>query len=85
MIPENFTANGKDYEIQVKCDGQELEIRAYHAGHPANGYSYHITLTTAHDLKVLAEQEAVKELIYIAKNDVIEQRYEKLLQSLNYA
>ncbi len=82
MVVETFTAHGKNYEIHIQLTGQELEVRAYGNGQPANGYSYHITLETKHELSVLAGQDAVKELIAVAKNDVIEQRYEKLLQAL---
>ena len=85
MVADKFTAGGKDYEIQVQCTGRELDVRAFHNGQPANGYSYHVTLETAHDLSVLAGQDAVKELIAIAKNDVMEQRYERLILALKGA
>ena len=82
MIVKSFTAHGKDYEIRARCTGSNLEIRAYHDGKPANGYSYHVTLDVAHDLNVLAGQDAVKELAAAAKSDVEEKRYEKLLHAL---
>lgn len=82
MVTDKFTVGSKEYEIRVEFKERELEVRAFHNGQPANGYSYHVTLETAHDLNVLAGQDAVKELVAIAKNDVTEQRYEKLIQAL---
>lgn len=85
MIIEKFTTNGKDYEIQVNFYEQELKIKAFYDGQPVNGYSYQVKLDKVYDLKILAEKEEVKELVNIAKNDVIERRYEKLIQSLKEA
>ena len=82
MVIDTFQAHGEDYEIRLSGGGSELVVRAFFNDRPANGYSYHVTLETAHDLGVLAGQNAVKELAKVARSDVIEQRYEKLLQVL---
>ena len=50
--------------------------------HPANGYSYLIALNPHPDLKILAGQDMVKELTMVAKGDVEQQRYEKLVEAL---
>lgn len=82
MIVRKFTANGKTYEIQLSSDEGGIKVRAFTGGKPANGYSYHVTFETAHDLKVVAGLDAVKELIRIAEDDVVQQRYEGLLKAL---
>jgi len=82
MVVKRFSNNGKEYEIHLNCDGKSLEVRAYCGKVPANGYSYHIALETAHDLEALAGLDAIKTLVAIAEEDVKQQRYEKLLEIL---
>jgi hypothetical protein len=45
MVLETFDANGSKYEIRLSSNGTEFEIRAFNASGPANGYSYHVTLS----------------------------------------
>ena len=82
IVLETFTANGKQYEIRLSFAGGEYVIRVFHANHPANGYSYRVALKPQHDLKTIACQDMVKELTMIAKGDVEQQRYERLVEAL---
>ena len=82
MVIDNFAVNGKQFEIRLSRVGDAYEIRAFQEGSPANGFSYRVSIENQHDLKVLAGMDMVKELSRIAKEDVKEQRYEKLLEAL---
>jgi len=77
-----FEAHGKTYEVRITLDGADLCVRAYQSGRPANGYSYHVDLETGHDFKLLKGKDAVNELVRMAKEDVIQKRYERLLALL---
>ena len=74
MVVDTFQANGKQYEIRLAQNGNEIKVRAFQNSKPANVYSYSVTLEVTHDLKVLAGQDAIKELVRIAKDHVIQQR-----------
>jgi hypothetical protein len=82
MVIDNFTVNGKQFEIRLSLVGDAYEIRAFDEDKPANGFSYRVSIENQHDLKVLAGMDMVKELSRIAKEDVKEQRYQKLLEAL---
>jgi len=82
MVLETFAANGKQYDIRLWFSRGEYVIRVFHGDHPANGYSYFIALKPHPDLKILAGQDMVKELTMVAKGDVEQQRYEKLVEAL---
>ena len=82
MVLETFAANGKQYDIRLWFSRGEYVIRVFQGDHPANGYSYLIALKPHPDLKILAGQDMVKELATIAKGDVVQQRYERLVEAL---
>jgi len=83
MIKEVFKANGKDYEIRIISDGATIRLRAFDkTGKPANGYTYQIDVTTNNDLKMIAGQDGVKEMIKFAKDDVAKKRWEKFLEAV---
>lgn len=85
MVIEKFTVDNKPYETRLSFDGHEYEIRAYHMDKPANGFSYRVKLEDQQDLKVLAGQDMLKELVRIAKDDIINKRYEGLQEALKAA
>lgn len=82
MIVKKFTVKDKAYEIQLTYDGYEFKVKAFSGKKPANGYSYNVTCSTADDLKVMAGQDAIKELIRIAMDDVVQKRYEGLVKAI---
>lgn len=81
-IVERFKAHGKHYEVRLSSTGTEYELRVFCDDRPANGYSYRVSLENQCDLKVMNGQDMVKELAKIARDDVIERRYERLLDAL---
>ena len=74
-----FEHKGKKYEIRVMTDGATLYCRAFRDGKPANGYSYRVDIMTSHDLKMLRGMDALSEITAHAKEDVVQERWEKLL------
>ena len=81
-IIDTFNAHGKQYEVRLSSTMSDCEIRVFHDDRPANGYCYRVSFENKFDLKVLTGQDMVKELARIAKDDVIERRYEQLLDAL---
>ncbi len=79
---EKFNFNNKDYEVRLSSVGKDIIIKVYTDNQPANGYSYHVTLEVQSDMKVLTGLNAVKELSNIAKDDVIKQRWEGLIEAI---
>lgn len=79
-----FTANDKNYEIRLTCDGATVQLRAFdkETGKPANGYLYSVDINAVHNLKVLAEIDVIKDLIKRAKDDVMQKRWERLLHAI---
>lgn len=75
-----FEHKGKKYEIRVTTDGATLYCRAFRDGKPANGYSYRVDIMTSHDLTMLRGMDALSEITAHAKEDVVQERWEKLLK-----
>lgn len=82
MVIKKFTANGKPYEIRLIADQGNITVRAFTGDKPANGYSYNVTFETACDISAIAGVDAVRELVKIAEEDVVKQRYEGFLNAL---
>ncbi len=82
MVVDIFNVDDKTYEIHFEKIGFEYKIQVKSQNKPANGYYYTVQLDQIYDLEEVAGKDAIKELIKIAKNDVIEHTYEKLIKAL---
>jgi len=71
MQTEQFSHEGKDYEVRVISDGQSVYVKVFSSGKPVNGYRYEATLETVHDAATVTGLDAVKHLIELAKADVV--------------
>ena len=80
-IPMTFEA--KDYEIRVLYDDKVINVVAFLNNYPVNGYRYQIKFPKKFDVKRLLKTEAVKELVEMSKNDIIEKRWAKLLKLMH--
>jgi hypothetical protein len=79
-IPMKFEK--KDYEIRVLYDDATINVVAFLNNYPFNGFRHQIQVPKKFEVKRVLKTEAVKELVEIAKNDIIEKRWEKLLKAL---
>jgi len=82
MVLESFHANGKDYEIRIVQLEEGIVIRAFQSGRAANGYSYHVTLPDNIALKNVLGLHGIRYLAEKAKEDVVERRFERLMEML---
>ncbi len=74
-----FEFEGKSYEIRIYSKGWKFNIRAYLDDRPANGYSYTVDLPTSFDIKNIMNIDAIQELVKLAKKDIENKKWEKLV------
>ena len=79
-IPMTFEE--KNYEIRVLYDDKTVNVVAFLNNHPANGFRHQIKIPKKFNLNKVLETEVVKELVDISKSDIIERRWEKLLEAI---
>ena len=80
-IPMTF--EGKDYEIRVLYDDTTINVAAFLNNHPANCFRHQLKIPKNFNVKRLLRTDAVKELVEVSKNDIIEKRGEKLLKVMH--
>ncbi|MDB6122006.1 MAG: hypothetical protein JWQ71_999 [Pedosphaera sp.] len=78
---EPFTHKGKTYEIRVFSDGHNMTTQAFIGDKVANGYSHSITFPTAFGLKHQTGLEPMEDLIMLAREDIEEEKWEKLIKT----
>ena len=77
-IPFAFEENS--YEIRILFGNNTITIAAFYQNHPANCYRHSIKMLKHFDPEKIVETEAVKELVEISRNDIIEKKQEKLMK-----
>jgi len=76
-----FRFEDKEYEIRVFSDGTTFQVQAFRQGKRANGYAYTVDYMTSASLRQNLGMDAVEHLIRIAKNDIKEKVWERLLEA----
>jgi len=71
MHTEKFSHNGVEHEVRVICDGESVYVKVFQDGRPSNRFRYSATIEVIHDMATVARTDAVKHLIDIAKQDVV--------------
>ena len=61
-------------------DNTTINVVAFLNNFPVNGFRHQVKITKNFDIKKMLEMDAVKDLVEISKNDIIEKRWEKLLK-----
>lgn len=77
-----FRHKDVDYEVRCISDGYTIHIRAFRGKVPANGYAYSLTHPMAFDIANVRGVDAIEDLIEEAKNDVIEENWERYLKAV---
>ncbi len=67
--------NNEIYEIRVLYDDRSINVLAFHNNHPANGFRHQIRLPKNCNVQEILEQDIVGELVEIAKNEIVENRW----------
>ena len=75
-----FTFENKEYEIKVFYNDTLINILAFHNNYPVNGFRHQIKISKNLSSKELLKQKALDETIEIAKQDICEKRWERLLE-----
>ena len=70
--------DNKQYEIRVMFEEGLVNVAAFHNNYPANGFRHQILLSKATDVQTVLESDAVAEIVEMAKNDIDEERWNKL-------
>ena len=76
-----FTFAEKDYEIRVLHNDIMINVVVFHNNYPANGFRHQIKVSKKLSMQKLLEQNVIDEIIEIAKSDICENRWEKLLRN----
>lgn len=71
MHIEKFKHNGEEHEVRVICDGESVYVKVFQDNRPSNRFRYSATMEVIQDMATVAGTDAVKHLIEIAKQDVI--------------
>ena len=77
-----LTLEDKYYEIRILFGNNTINIVVFYNNHPANGYRHQLIIPKNVDPEKLLETEALKEVVEISKNDIVEKRWEKLAEIL---
>lgn len=67
--------NNENYEIRVLYDDSLINVLAFHNNHPANGFRHQIRLPKNCNVQKMLEKKIVGELVEIAKNEIVENRW----------
>lgn len=80
-IPMKFEE--KDYEIRVLYDDTIINVVAFLNNYPVNGFRHQIKIPKKFDVKRILKTDAVKELVEMSKNNIIEKRWDRMLKALH--
>ena len=75
-----FDFEGKKYEIRVYYDEDIINIVAFLNNYPHNGFRYHIKVPGDRNLQKVLKKEPFSHLVDVAKDDITQKRWEKLLK-----
>lgn len=80
-----FTVEQREYEIRILYEPGMINIAVFSGNHPATGLRHQIQISKKIDVKEMLEKkgvfEVVEELISIAREDIAQKRWERLLAS----
>ena len=78
-----MTFEGKDYEIRVVYDSVTINVVAFLNNHPVNGYRHQVKIPKEFNVKEILKTSAIKDLVEMSKNDILEKRWETLLNKMH--
>ena len=76
----SFTFENKDYEVKVFHNDTLINILVFHNSYPVNGFRHQINISKNLSVNKLLKGETIDEIIEIARKDILEKRWERLLQ-----
>jgi len=76
-----FAFEDKDYEIKVFYNDTLINILVFHNNFPVNGFRHQIKISKKLSVKELLKLNIIDEIIEIARKDIFEKRWERLLKT----
>ena len=76
-----FTFEDKDYEIKVFYNDTLINILVFYNNFPVNGFRHQIKISKKLSVKELLKVNVIDEIIEIARKDIFEKRWERLLKA----
>lgn len=76
-----FTFEDKDYEIKVFYNDTVINILVFHNNYPVNGFRHQIKISKNLSVQELLKLDVIDEIIEIARKDIFEKRWERLLKA----
>ncbi len=73
-----FVFEDNDYEIKVLFDDSTINVVAFLNNYPANGFRHLVKIPKTIDIKKLLNNDAVKNLVDLSKEDIINKRWENI-------
>jgi hypothetical protein len=72
-----FTHENRQYEVRVLYDDEIINVTTFSNNYPANGFRYQIKVPKNVDIEKLLNLDNFRDFIEMAKNDIIENRWDK--------
>jgi len=72
-----FRYEEKNYEIRIYFEDNLINISTFFNNYPANGFRYQVQLQKNLDMDKILVEENFSHFVDIAKNDIIENRWQK--------
>jgi len=77
-----FEFEDQKYEIRIRDDELKIYIKAFLNNKPANGYTYQVDFPSKFYVENRFNMNLVEDFIKMAKDDILEKRWDKLLKLL---
>ena len=75
-----FKHESNQYEIRVLFENNTINTVVFHSNYPVNGYRYQIQIPKKTDPERIVNSVLFSETVSQAKQDITENRWEKLMQ-----
>ena len=78
-IPFSFEENS--FEVRVYYDDKKINLLVFRDNYPVNGFRHKINIPKKNSPESFLNNSVIEELVQVAKQDVREKRWERLLNS----
>ncbi|MBN1294427.1 MAG: hypothetical protein JXB48_21500 [Candidatus Latescibacteria bacterium] len=76
-----YQCDNLDYEIRVLYENALINVVAFRDNHPANGFRYMVKIPKKLDVLTILQKNPLHELIEMAKRDIQEKRWDRLMST----
>ncbi len=76
-----FSFEERIYEVRVYYDDKKVNLLVFRDNYPANGFRHQIKIPKKSSPHSFLENRVIEELVQVAKQDIMEKRWERLLES----